>query len=116
MYIEKERIVNKDRFVVENKDMKNAYTGIVWDDSFSDRFQRQRKQRINRICDILKKRMTVEYVKFVAELAIATGVRSHIIRGYLDEIRNAGLITIENNIITWKNHTEELGLTKEIPT
>ena len=96
--------INRDRKEQENRKVqKNPYINLPWDDSISDKWQQKRKQRLNRICDILRSLRKVPYQKFVAQLAITTGIRSHIIRSYLDEIKNAGLITIKNNTIIW-NH------------
>lgn len=92
MYIDRER-----------KKRRNAYTDMAWDDNSSDRWQQKRKQRLNNICDLLRKQRTTQCAEFVAKLAITSGIRSHIIRTYLDEIKTAGLITIKDNTIYWNN-------------
>jgi hypothetical protein len=95
MYVDKER-----------KKRRNRYTDMPWDDSSSDKWQQKRKQRLNAICDQLRESCPVPYAEFVAQLAITTGIRSHIIRTYLDEIKTAGLITIKDNTIYWNNENK----------
>lgn len=95
--------INKNRRI-----QKNQYTDIAWDDSTSDKWQQKRKQRLNHICDLLRNLKATPYLEFVAKLAITTGIRSHIIRTYLEEIKTAGLITIKDNMIYWKKRDEAL--------
>jgi len=82
-------------------DELNPFTHFEYDVNNSDKWQRQRKQRLDYVCNLLKKLKTVSYPKFVGQVAITTGVRSHIIRTYLTEIENAGLITVKNDTIYW---------------
>jgi predicted transcriptional regulator len=84
----------------------NPYTNFEYDDNHSDKWQRQRKQRLKDICDLLKKLRTTSYPNFVGKVAVTTGVRSHIIRTYLKEIEDAGLITIRDNIIYWNGQQD----------
>ena len=96
-----------DMCINRNRKMqKNPYTNMTWHDSDSDKWQLKRKQRLNNICDMLKALRVVQHQEFVAKLAITTGIRSHVIRTYLDEIKTAGLITIKNNMIYWNNESE----------
>jgi hypothetical protein len=99
MYLYKERNRNSKR---------NRYTQLESDDNNSDKWQRQRKQRLNYVCETLQKLETVSYPQFVAKVAITTGVRSHIIRTYLSEIENAGLITIKSVMICWNSQSETI--------
>jgi hypothetical protein len=99
MYMYREKNTNNKR---------NRYTHLEYDDNNSDKWQRQRKQRLNYTCDLLQKIRTIPYPQFVAKVAITTGVRSHIIRTYLSEIEAAGLITIRDNMICWNNQNETI--------
>lgn len=85
---------------------KNQYTGIDWDTDTSDKWQQKRQQRLNDICDILKTLKVASLPEFVAKLAITSGIRSYIIRIYLNEIKTAGLITIKKNVIYWNNQSD----------
>jgi len=82
---------------------RNRYTQLEYDDNNSDKWQRQRKQRLNYICDLLQKQRIAVYPQFIARVAITTGVRSHILRTYLSEIEAAGLITVKGNMIFWND-------------
>jgi hypothetical protein len=98
-----------DMYRERNRNNKtNRYTRLEYDDNNSDKWQRQRKQRLNYVCELLQKLGTVSYPQFVAKVAITTGVRSHIIRIYLSEIENAGLITTKDNMIYWNIQSETI--------
>ena len=97
MYIEKNRNTKRNR-----------YTQLEYDDNNSDKWQRQRKQRLNYICDLLQKQRIASYPQLIARLAITMGVRSHILRTYLSEIEAAGLITIKSNMIYWNDQDRTL--------
>jgi hypothetical protein len=91
---------------------RNRYTHLEYDDNNSDKWQRQRKQRLNYVIEQLQKLGTTPYPQFVARVAITTGVRSHIIRAYLGEIETAGLITVKDNMICWNSQSETIELSR----
>ena len=84
-------------------DELNPFTHFEYDDNHSDVWQRQRKQRLKDMCEQLKKLGTTPFPKFVGQFAITTGVRSYIIRIYLKELEDAGLITVKDNTIYWNS-------------
>lgn len=89
----------------DSDDKRNPYTHLPYDDNKSDKWQLQRRQRLNYICELLEKLGKAVYPQLVGKVAITTGVRSHIIRTYISEIEAAGLITIKGNVIYWNNQS-----------
>ncbi len=77
----------------------------------SSKVQQMKKARLNYVLNMIKSLEEIEYVKLMGLLALNQGFSRELTRDYIRELRDCGLIKVEDGII---KISEELKKQKEL--
>ena len=74
------------------------------DEYILDPFQQKKKKRIEAVKKMIKKLEKVELEEFTAKVAVNCGIHKSTVRQYLEELKVAGYIEIEDGVIKWREN------------